>query len=155
MDDARIETLKSMPVFGGLRTETLEFLLDLCPIISVAKDDYFFREADDGNSMFVLETGRAEVLKSWDGKNHQLHTFEAGDCFGEMAVMDLGARSASVRALEDCRAIEISAANLYKITTMDMKQFAMIHMNMGREVCRRLRAADEKLFSARMESQEE
>jgi hypothetical protein len=31
-----------------------------------------------------------------------------------------------------------------------LKQFALIQMNMGREVCRRLREADNRLFSARM-----
>jgi len=29
-------------------------------------------------------------------------------------------------------------------------QFALIQMNIGREVCRRLRAADELLFQARL-----
>lgn len=31
-----------------------------------------------------------------------------------------------------------------------LEQFALIQMNMGREVCRRLREADSRLFSARM-----
>lgn len=152
MDEARIELLKSMPVFGGIRTETLEFLLGFCPMVSVSADDYFFREDEDGDSMFVLECGKAAVLKSWQGEDRLLQTMTTGDCFGEMAVMDMGARSASVRALEDCTAIEISAANLYKVYAHDLKQFALIQMNMGREVCRRLRDADQRLFSATMDS---
>ena len=31
-----------------------------------------------------------------------------------------------------------------------LKQFALIQMNMGREVCRRLREANSRLFSAKM-----
>ena len=150
MDQARIKLLQGMPVFGGVRAETLEFLLGFCPTVTVAANDYFFREEDDGNSMFVLETGQATVLKSWQGQDHVLQTMNVGDCFGEMAVMDMGARSASVRAIEDCTAIEISAGNLYKVYGHDLKQFAVIQMNMGREVCRRLRDADQRLFSAKM-----
>jgi CRP-like cAMP-binding protein len=75
---------------------------------------------------------------------------QAGDCFGEMAVIDHCPRSASVRAVEDCRAIRISAADLYQVYAQDLKQFTLIQMNMGREVCRRLRAADGRLFSAKM-----
>ena len=60
--------------------------------------------------------------------------------------MDLSPRSASVRAVEDCTAIRISAANLYKLYEQDPKQFALIQMNMGREVSRRLREADDRLF---------
>lgn len=81
-------------------------------------------------------------------------TLKEGDCFGEMAVMDHCARSASVRAVEDCAAICISSANLYRVYGHDLKQFALIQMNMGREVCRRLRDADNRLFSASMETPE-
>jgi CRP-like cAMP-binding protein len=100
--------------------------------------------------MFVLELGKAAVLKSWRGKDYLLHTLKEGDCFGEMAVMDHGPRSASVRAIEDSNAIRISAANLYEVYAQDLKQFALIQMNMGREVCRRLREADDRLFRTRM-----
>jgi CRP/FNR family transcriptional regulator, cyclic AMP receptor protein len=67
-----------------------------------------------------------------------------------MAVMDHGARSASVRAIEDCTAISISAANLHRLYALDLKQFTLIQMNMGREVCRRLRDAGNKLFRAKV-----
>jgi len=154
MQQARIELLQRMPIFGGVRANTLEFLLGLCPVESVPKNEFFFREGDQADSMFVLEEGKVAVLKSWHGQDHLLQTLEQGDCFGEMAVMDLCPRSASVRAVEDCTAIRISAANLYRVYSQDLKQFALIQMNMGREVCRRLRELDSRLFSARMETPE-
>jgi CRP/FNR family cyclic AMP-dependent transcriptional regulator len=154
MQQARIELLQHMPIFGGVRANTLEFLLGLCPIESVPKNEFFFREGDQADSMFVLEEGKAAVLKSWCGKDHLLRTLKQGDCFGEMAVMDLCPRSASVRAVEDCAAIRISAANLYQVYSQDLKQFALIQMNMGREVCRRLRELDNRLFSFGMETPE-
>ena len=150
MQEARIELLQRMPIFGGIRTEILQFLLALCPIVSVPTNEFFFREHDQGDSMFVLEMGKAAVLKSWRGQDYLLQTLKEGDCFGEMAVMDHCQRSASIRAVEDCIAIRISAANLYKVYAQDLKQFALIQMNMGREVCRRLREADNRLFGARM-----
>ena len=150
MQEARIELLQRMPIFGGIRTELLQFLLGLCPIESVPTNDFFFREHDAGDSMFVLEVGKAAVLKSWRGQDYLLQTLNEGDCFGEMAVIDHCPRSASVRAVEDCIAIRISAANLHQVYARDLKQFALIQMNMGREVCRRLREANNRLFGARM-----
>lgn len=150
MDEARIELLQRMAVFGGIRPEVLQFLLGSCPIVSVLADDFFFREHDKGNSMFVLETGKVAVIKSWQGQDYALGTLSEGECFGEMAVIDHCPRSATVRAAEDCVAIEISAANLYRVYTKDLKQFALIQMNMGREVCRRLRDADNMLFGAKL-----
>ena len=152
MQQGRIELLQRMPIFGGVRANILQFLLGLCPVESVPKNEYFFREGDQADSMFVLEAGRAAVLKSWRGQDCLLRTLNQGDCFGEMAVMDLRPRSASVRAVEDCTAIRISAANLYQVYSQDLKQFALIQMNMGREVCRRLRELDDRLFSVRMET---
>lgn len=150
MQEARIELLQRMPVFGGIRTDILLFLLALCPMVAIPTNAFFFREHDQGDSMFVLEMGRVAVLRSWRGQDYLLQTLKEGDCFGEMAVMDHCPRSASVRAVEDCIAIRISAANLYEVYAQDLKQFALIQMNMGREVCRRLQEADNQLFGARM-----
>jgi CRP-like cAMP-binding protein len=152
MQQARIELLQRMPIFGGVRANILEFLLGLCPVETVPANAFFFREGDQADAMFVLEAGEAAVLKSWRGQDHLLKTLKQGDCFGEMAVMDLRPRSASVRAVEDCAAIRISAANLYQVYSHDLKQFALIQMNMGREVCRRLRELDDRLFSVTMET---
>src|SRR6476620_3452286 len=68
MQEARIELLQRMPIFGGIRTETLQFLLPSCPIVSVPTDEFFFRELDQGDSMYVLEMGKAAVSKSWRGQ---------------------------------------------------------------------------------------
>ena len=115
MQEARIELLQRMPIFGGVGADTLQFLLALCPIVSVATNEFFFREHERGDSMFVLEMGNVAVLKSWRGKDYTLQTLKEGDCFGEMAVMDHCSRSASIRAVKDCTAIRISAAGLYRL----------------------------------------
>jgi CRP/FNR family cyclic AMP-dependent transcriptional regulator len=148
MDQAHIELLQRMAIFGGIRTDILEFLLGFCPVLRVPKNEFFFQEDDAGDTLFVLETGEAAVLKCWRGQNHLIKTLTAGDCFGEMAVIDHCRRSASVLATDDCTAISISAANLYRVYGQDLKQFTLIQMNMGREVCRRLRDLNERLFRA-------
>lgn len=150
MVEARIQLLQRMPIFGGISADVLEFLLTFCPVVSVPADELFFREDDQGDSLFVLETGEAAVLKSWHGEEHLLQRLTAGDCFGEMAVIDHCPRSASVRAVKHCIAISISSANLYRLYGRDLKQFAMIQMNMGREVSRRLREANNRLFTIQM-----
>jgi CRP-like cAMP-binding protein len=118
--------------------------------MKVRAGEYFFREHDAADSMFVLEAGQVAVLKTWQSEESLLRTLRTGDCFGEMALMDLQPRSASVRALEDCAAVQVSAASLYRVYEHDLEQFALIQMNMGREISRRLREADERLFRTRM-----
>jgi CRP-like cAMP-binding protein len=135
-----------MPIFGGLKPETLEFLLDLSSEILVSEGDYFFRERERGNSVFVLESGRAEVHRLKQGEAIVLRRLVEGDCFGEMALIDFMPRSASVMAETNCQAIEISGKALIQLHKRDIEQYAMIMMNLGREVSRRLRLAGDRLF---------
>ena len=72
MQEARIELLQRMPVFGGIREDVLQFLLGLCPVVDVPTDEFFFREHDQADSMFVLEAGKVAVLKSWRGRQYLL-----------------------------------------------------------------------------------
>lgn len=146
----RIELLQGMPLFGAIGDDALRLLLEQSRDLVVRAGEFFFREDDAASSMFVLEAGRAAVLKRWHGRDFVVHRLGAGDCFGEMALMDLFPRSAAVRAEQDCRAIELAAGDLLRLFERDAEQFALIQMNIAREVCRRLRATDELLFRARM-----
>ena len=150
MHDALSETdcrlLQSMPIFGGISDSTLQFLLQNSQRQHLAAGDYFFHEGDRAALMFVLEAGEVSVLKLHDGHQHQLQRLNAGDCFGEMALIDLYPRSCSVRAECDCTAIEIGHAALFRLHTHDLEQFTIIQMNIAREISRRLRAAGELLF---------
>jgi CRP/FNR family cyclic AMP-dependent transcriptional regulator len=152
MDRARFELLQSMPIFGGVSDGTLDFLLTHARASVVPAGDFFFRENDEATGVYILEKGRVAVCKKWNGRDVVLRYLSQGDCFGEMALMDLQPRSASIRAMQDCHAIELSHDSLFRLYERDLEQFTMIQMNMGREVCRRLRVADEVLFRARMEA---
>ncbi len=152
MDDGRIKLLQGMPIFGGIQPRTLEVLLDAVAPMQVVAAEYFFREGDPAEAMFVLEQGRVAVWKRWGDCDHRLRDLGAGDCFGEMAVIDLHSRSASVVALEDCTALRLTSAQLYRVCEANAEQFALLYMNIARELSRRLRTADDRLFQIGLES---
>jgi len=145
MQDERIEALQKMSIFGGIREDVLHLILSVAPVVCVPRGDYFFREGDAGDSMFVLEAGKAGVYKRLGGQESLLRTLIQGDCFGEMTLIDLCPRSASVLAVDDCTALQISAACMFEVYGKDLEQFAMIEMNIGRELSRRLRESDAAL----------
>lgn len=146
MRDARISTLQAMPIFGGIRDDVLQFLLERCASVSVAQGEYFFRENDQADGMFVLESGGVAILKAWGGEQHLLGHLKQGDCFGEMALMDFFPRSASVLAVAPCTALKLTSGSFFELYEQDLEQFSLVQMNLGREVSRRLRLADERLF---------
>ena len=63
MNKSRLALLQNMPVFGALREDSLEFILDHAKITEVEKDGFYFRESEQGTSMFVLEQGTVVYLR--------------------------------------------------------------------------------------------
>ena len=147
---SRIELIQQMPIFGAIGAEAIQFLLAPAPVVRVRRGDFFFRENDEATCMFVLESGQVTVTKNWQNHELLIRRLGPGDCFGEMALLDLFPRSATVRADDDCSAIELTSANLYRLFEHDVEQFALIQMNIAREMSRRLRVTDERLFRAQM-----
>jgi CRP/FNR family cyclic AMP-dependent transcriptional regulator len=141
MEQRYLAWLQAMPIFGGMNEQALTFLIQHCPEVVIEKEAYFFREGDDGDSLFILKSGSAMVLK---GNDVQLRRLARGDCFGEMTLIDLHPRSASVLALETCLAFELSNQTLFALYEAHLEQFALIQMNLLREVSRRLRYLDER-----------
>ena len=150
MQEQRIEALQRMPIFGGIRADILEFLVDAAETTAVSSGQYFFRENDKATAMYVLETGEISILKSWNDQQYEIGRLGPGDCFGEMALIDLFPRSASVLAIQDCTAIALTTESVYRLYEKDLEQFALVQMNIGRELSRRLRVADVRLFSFKM-----
>jgi CRP-like cAMP-binding protein len=146
MQASRLRILQEMPIFGGVNETTLELLLNKAKIVEVETNGYYFREGDHDNSIYIIERGRVAVYKCWDDKRYKLRELGLGDCFGEMALMDFMPRSAEVVALEASAAIQVTAAQLAELYDSDSSQYTLIYMNLGREVCRRLRDADSRLF---------
>lgn len=84
--------------------------------------------------MYVLERGRVNIVKTWQGTDYVIHSLERGDFFGEIALLDFMPRSASVVAEEDCQALVFRALDVLEIAKQDIEQFTMIYMNLCREL---------------------
>jgi CRP/FNR family cyclic AMP-dependent transcriptional regulator len=151
MDAERRALLRGTPFFGGVSDEGIDLVVSLATPIERAAGRVFFREGERGTSAFLLEEGRVAVTKKFGERDHMLRELARGDCFGEVALFDFGARSATIQALADCRALEIPVRALRKLSESALKDFTILHMNLGRELSRRLRLADERLFRAYLE----
>jgi CRP/FNR family transcriptional regulator, cyclic AMP receptor protein len=88
--------------------------------------------------------GELEVVKrALDGSTVRVAMLGPGDWFGEMAILDVQPRSASVRALAPSLLLSMSADQvdrlLYRVSPKD---YSLLVMNIARELSRRLRVAD-------------
>jgi len=66
------------------------------------------REGDQGDAAFIIESGACEVLKG----GTRIRVMGPGEVFGEMAILSPGARTATVKTLEESVLRRVSAAIL-------------------------------------------
>ena len=75
--------------------------------------EIIMRQGDLGESAYIIEAGRVEILiEKGDGKTQSLGTRGAGTMIGEMAIMDNSPRTATIKAIEDCTLLEITQEDL-------------------------------------------
>ena len=138
--------LQSHSLFGGITDEQIEEIIPLLEEEDFAKGDFIFNEGEQGDRLYLICKGSVEVVKDTmtpEGKvAEQLAILAEGDTFGEMEIIDIQNRSASIRALEAVSAVSLSNADMYTLYKLNAKLFAMIIMNMAREISRRLRKMD-------------
>jgi CRP-like cAMP-binding protein len=146
----RLELLQQMPIFGALSTESMDLLLNFANVRVFQPGAYLFKENDKPDGLYVLEEGRVKVVRDYKGKAYRLGDLGPGDCVGEMALIDMDRRSASVIATQPCQTIHISGMTLYQLRKQDLEQFVTIQLNLSREISRRLRDADQKLFELKI-----
>jgi CRP-like cAMP-binding protein len=105
---------------------------------------WIVREGDKGHSFFILVEGDVEIVKGAETPHAvTLATLRKGTFFGEMCVVDPVPRMASVLALTPVKVIEIKAGTLYRLFKQMPDQYAIILLNLARDMARRLRKIDE------------
>jgi CRP-like cAMP-binding protein len=135
--------LREVGLFGALSDEALAHLSQSLSLITPGAGDIVFREGETAREMYVVLRGEMEVLKrSRRGFDARVAMLGPGDWFGEMGIVDVQPRSATVRALAPGRLIRITAADLDSLYRFDIKSYALIVLNLARELSRRLRVAD-------------
>jgi CRP/FNR family cyclic AMP-dependent transcriptional regulator len=65
------------------------------------------RQGETGDCMYVIQSGKVEVVQRKDDKVFTIATLGEGDFFGEMALFEKRTRSASVRAVGDVRVLTL------------------------------------------------
>ena len=87
-------------------------------ILNLLPGDYIFREGEFGQHAYIINSGTVELVKFTGDQQSVLAELEKGALFGEMAIIDGSARSASARAKTEC---------VLKVVSESTEDFARIH----------------------------
>ena len=141
--------LKRCSLFGGVTEQAFEIIRPYITFMHFPERTPIVSEGEVNDRIYFIESGAVEVLKrvvrGTDVTQKRLVTLNAGDTFGEMELIDIQPCAATVRTLEPTETLSLSNRDLYKVSKLDMKTYALLVMNLAREISRRLRDMDDKI----------
>ncbi|SAL02957.1 sulfate transporter [Caballeronia fortuita] len=135
--------------FTSSLPDTLDALRPHLDTLSLAPGEYVFRQADPGDAIYFVETGRVTVaLSVGEGRALRLRSFGAGTIVGEMAVYTGARRSADVVADEPTVVLRLALSTLRRLEDDDPALAARMHKFVARVLAARLVIANEQIRAA-------
>lgn len=90
--------LRSVEMFAGLTDEEFTQLAGIFQQRPLSDGEILFQQGDPGDSLCLIQRGFVEIVAESDGQEKTLVNLGPGQSVGEMALIDRGTRSATVRA---------------------------------------------------------
>jgi CRP-like cAMP-binding protein len=143
--------LLATPFFGGLSDPSLDLLISMLVECRLDAGATVVAEGEPGRSMFIVKSGRLVVSKRTNsGSAVPISRLEPGDFFGEMTLIEMQNRSATVVTESPTVLYELTARKLYACYKADIHAYVMVLQNINRELCRRLRRSDDRFAGHQM-----
>lgn len=126
--------------FPGINQLEIDELLNRSQVMNYVKGIVLTREGEIESKFYILLDGRVSVTKTINNiEQRHLKELEAGDFFGEMALIHNAPRAATVTAIEPVTVLEIERDDFDRV----LRHSSSVAMSMVREISSRLRENDE------------
>ena len=141
-----IETLEDVPIFSGLSQKDLKKLNRIAHRRTYASQEVVFKEREPGVGMYIIEEGSVDIIqKTRDGGEILLAHLEAGEFFGELAMLDGYPRSASAIATQESEIIGFCWPEMHQLIQNDPGLGIKVLLELARTTGMRLRHTNQLL----------
>ncbi len=141
-----VAMMSEISIFGGITPAQWEKIHPKLVQGSFRDGDTIFSKGDEPTHIYILQTGKVGLLVSDDEVTLEKKILLPGECFGEVSLMSMHRHSATTVAEEDSLIVGLSRHALIEIHKEDMDLFALLMMNVARELARRLLLTDKLLL---------
>jgi len=120
-------SLAKIPLFKRLTPAELEQLAQSVDQVNFKAEETVFNEQDQGDALYVVDSGSVRIwVLDEDVKPVTLAELKPGEFFGELAVLDRGARSTNATAIVD--------TELHRLSSDDFEKFLLKHPDIAIDV---------------------
>ncbi|MCX6149861.1 MAG: cyclic nucleotide-binding domain-containing protein [Ignavibacteriales bacterium] len=145
--------LTSMPPFKELSSRDLDLLLHIVHNRVYAANEFIFNQGDPGIGLYIIQSGEVRIEKQIDkNQKYTLAVFNRGDFFGEIALLDDDARSASAIAAKDSKLAVIFKPDLDEFVEKYPKKGIKILQGISQIVATRLRNINQDFITLYFQS---
>ncbi len=143
----------TIPLFENLSDDDRTALLRSATVRPCVDGEAIINEGDPGEGIFVISQGEVLIEKATiEGKAEVLTVLGAGECFGELALVDHGPRSATVRSRGSAEVLAFEADTLDAFFTAHGEVHRAILKNLAVITSGRLRRLDEAVIESAYDS---
>jgi CRP-like cAMP-binding protein len=140
--------LSQIAIFGGATELQQREIFRRLEAGVIEKGKYIFEKGDEPSHIYIVKSGEIELLIPGDEVTIRKKKLRVGECFGQVALMSMQQHAVSAVARESSEIIVFSRRAMHELRHEDIELFALLMMNIAREMARRLKFTDEMLLGS-------
>jgi CRP/FNR family cyclic AMP-dependent transcriptional regulator len=116
MEDSKdlLKLLKAADLFTGLTDGQIQRLIDISREITFGANEIIFAQGDEGDNLYIIRQGQVDIrVESEPGSSRSQVYLGKGQVFGEMALIDYGRRSATVRSITNNTIVDVISRDAF------------------------------------------
>jgi len=140
--DSVLSILSRISFLGGVSDAEREEVFRFLEIGKFKKGEYIIRRGEEPTHLFIIKSGKVDLMLTDDDGTITERQFQVGDCFGEVLMLSMNDSFSSYMAADDCELIVLSRRALNQLRHEDLHLFCVLVMNLARELARKLQFTD-------------
>src|SRR5581483_10563519 len=133
-------------IFGGTTEQQQQGIITRLQHGFVSKGTEIFRKGEAASHIYIIASGGVDLIIPDSEAPIVKKKISVGECFGHVALISMQPHTVSAIASEETEMIVLSKRALIDLKHEDLELFALLVLNIARELARRLRFTDEMLF---------
>ena len=140
--------ISQLRIFGGATDAQRETIFRRLELWILKKGDVVFCKGDEPSAIYIVKSGKIDLQIAENEVMIHKHALCVGECFGEASFMSMHKHTSTAIAAEESEVLVLCRNALIHLKHEDIELFALLMMNLARELARRLYITDQMLLAA-------